>query len=84
MNRTGKVLSETPVSEVANEEPKQETRVLKVSRLATEQNHVHYSLYCGNKAVINPFLVFLQFGELQVELTPEKAYVGAVIAFFFG
>ncbi|KAL1552099.1 hypothetical protein AAHA92_12941 [Salvia divinorum] len=53
MNRAGKALSETPVSEVANEEPKQETRVLK-------------------------------FGELQVELTPEKAYTGAVIAFFFG
>ncbi|KAG6409401.1 hypothetical protein SASPL_127440 [Salvia splendens] len=53
MNRVGKALSEIPVSEVADEEPKQETRVLK-------------------------------FGELQVELTPEKAYTGAVIAFFFG
>ncbi|KAI3459058.1 hypothetical protein Pfo_015721 [Paulownia fortunei] len=53
MNRTGELLSASPVLEVANEEPKQETRVLK-------------------------------FGELQVELTPEKAYIGAVIGFIFG
>ncbi|KAK2988622.1 hypothetical protein RJ640_026437, partial [Escallonia rubra] len=26
----------------------------------------------------------LKFGELQVELTPEKAYIGAAIAFVFG
>ncbi|PIN19971.1 hypothetical protein CDL12_07362 [Handroanthus impetiginosus] len=25
----------------------------------------------------------MQFGELQVELTPEKAYIGAVIGFIF-
>lgn len=52
MNRAGKALSEIPVSEVADEEPKQETRVLKVYRLATELNHVLQSLYCGNEAVI--------------------------------
>lgn len=53
MNRTGKLLSVSPASAVADEELKQEKRVLK-------------------------------FGELQVELTPEKAYVGAVIGIIFG
>ncbi|KAH6760319.1 LOW protein: ammonium transporter 1-like protein [Perilla frutescens var. hirtella] len=53
MNKTGKLLSASPASEVANEESKQETKVLK-------------------------------FGELQVELTPEKAYIGAGIGFVFG
>ncbi|KAL8557701.1 hypothetical protein ACS0TY_004974 [Phlomoides rotata] len=53
MNRTGKLLSTSPVTEVANDEAKQETKVLK-------------------------------FGDLQVELTPEKAYIGAVIGVIFG
>ncbi|KAA8538960.1 hypothetical protein F0562_025652 [Nyssa sinensis] len=53
MIMTGKVLTENPVSPATDEEPKQETRMLK-------------------------------FGELQVELTPEKAYIGAAIGFIFG
>ncbi|KAG8380387.1 hypothetical protein BUALT_Bualt06G0010100 [Buddleja alternifolia] len=53
MNRTGTLLSASPVTEAANEEPKQESRMFK-------------------------------FGELQVELTREKAYIGAVIGFVFG
>ncbi|CAI9759257.1 unnamed protein product [Fraxinus pennsylvanica] len=53
MIRTGNLLSSSPVSETANEEPKPESRMLK-------------------------------FGELQVELTSEKAYIGAFIGFVFG
>lgn len=53
MNRVGKLLSASPVTQEASEEPKQETKVLK-------------------------------FGELQVELTADKAYIGAVVGFVFG
>ncbi|KAL2549422.1 uncharacterized protein Fot_10952 [Forsythia ovata] len=53
MIRTGKLLSSSPVSETANEEPQPETRMLK-------------------------------FGDLQVELTSEKAYIGSVIGIVFG
>ncbi|GFP95740.1 hypothetical protein PHJA_001718200 [Phtheirospermum japonicum] len=53
LQKTGKILSTSPITEVADGEAKQEPRVLK-------------------------------FGELQVELTPEKAYTGAVIAVIFG
>lgn len=40
MNKTGKLLAETPVSGVASEEPKQDTKVLKVYHLSTPRNHV--------------------------------------------
>ncbi|KAL3654021.1 hypothetical protein CASFOL_003702 [Castilleja foliolosa] len=53
MNQTGKLLSASPVTIVADGEAKQEIKVLK-------------------------------FGDLQVELTPDKAYIGAVIAVIFG
>ncbi|XP_075496185.1 uncharacterized protein LOC142533334 isoform X1 [Primulina tabacum] len=53
MIKAGKLLCESRVSELANEEPKQESRMLK-------------------------------FGELQAELTQEKAYIGAGIGFIFG
>ncbi|XP_073130990.1 uncharacterized protein [Henckelia pumila] len=53
MINAGKLLSASPVADVGNEKPKQESRMLK-------------------------------FGELQVELTPEKAYIGAGIGFVFG
>lgn len=53
MISTGKLLSASPLSEVTNEEQKQETRILK-------------------------------YGDLQVEVTAQKAYTGAVIGFVFG
>lgn len=52
MMKTGKALSRGPAIKT-DEEPKEETRILK-------------------------------FGELQVELTPAKAYIGAAIGVVFG
>ncbi|KZV44529.1 hypothetical protein F511_24946 [Dorcoceras hygrometricum] len=53
MINAGNLLSASPVPEVSNEEPKQESRMLK-------------------------------FGDLQVALTPDKAYIGAGIGLIFG
>lgn len=53
MITSGKLLSESPASTATEEQPREETRMLK-------------------------------FGELQVELTPAKAYIGAAIGFVFG
>ncbi|KAL6132475.1 hypothetical protein ACLB2K_064718 [Fragaria x ananassa] len=53
MTAAGKLLSATPTSAMTDEEPKNESRMLK-------------------------------FGDLQLELTSEKATIGAIISFAFG
>lgn len=58
MNKTGKLLSETPVSGVANQEPKQETKVLKVYQLSTQRNHFFTFAVLGRKCLFFPFLFF--------------------------
>ncbi|RWV92155.1 hypothetical protein BHE74_00035082 [Ensete ventricosum] len=60
MIKIGKKLSRGPVI-TGNEEPKMETRTLKLS-----------------------IILFFQFGELQVELTSKKAFIGAGIGLVFG
>lgn len=82
MIRTGKFLSARALSTVTNAEPKQETRTLKVSLLQLKAVKIYY--YCIRRKLLKHHVIFAQFGELQVELTPDKAYIGAVIGFLFG
>lgn len=78
MITTGKVLSANTSSVSFSNEPNSGTKVFKV-----KQNfflvYVHWSYFADDN-----FLFKLQFGELQVAVTPQKAYTGAAIAFIYG
>lgn len=77
MMKTGKLLSASPVSGVDGEEFKQQTRTFKVL------NGIWIIYFQDVVNAFYPKTISLQFGDLQVALTPGKAYTGAAIAFIF-
>ena len=79
MTTVGKLYSASPVSTAANEQPAQETRMFKVGNFPVVL--MQHQIKTLDRILL---ISVLQFGELQVALTADKAYIGAVIAFTFG
>lgn len=83
MITTGRLLSASSVSTAAEEQSKKETRMFKVDDYsALVEYSANRCTWCGvlnKQCSCQP-----QFGELQVEFTSDKAYIGAAIGFAFG
>lgn len=79
MIKTGKLLSRGHVIKT-DERPTNEIRMLKVTHFIAYFNYTAHFNFKTDRCSI----IILQFGELQVELSPRKAYIGAAIGFVFG